>query len=397
MNSTDLWPILKYVGAVIAAVYGVCATVGDFHVERNGRRILSRWAYFGIAFLVLASSLTLLSDIKKDQNERREKKESTEAQERTANDQRQLVEGLTTQTQLVKKTADTLDGVVSTVVQTSNDTKNVSNELGDELDISKKMSGTLGTAVDKVNATSQTARTILLEDAQKVGYAALKLNLLLDPIKANEAAANRILEPFLSDAWREGGGDELELRRGLVDRHADARAMTIAIRLSGHSTEVRAAVAPLISVEFEIAGKNHKRLYGFSYQGDEGISNFVIDNQPVFTEWNGRRRLAVTCHVTYVIPPNEMAGIRLSDLNLGSWFFSSEVAYILTVDSVELSLRSAGMTAVGPLQLLRPKGQDMLSPTDRMRYDGQVQIPSDYFTLSPLLQKVSGAGNHGTN
>jgi hypothetical protein len=57
---------VKYTASLTTAVYGVYATVTDFHEQREGKRALSRKGYYGIGLLVVSSLLTFSADILKD-------------------------------------------------------------------------------------------------------------------------------------------------------------------------------------------------------------------------------------------------------------------------------------------------------------------------------------------
>ena len=61
---------LKYSGAILTAIYGVYATVTDFHESRDGKKRLSKKGYCGIALLIISSLLALSTDILKDSRER---------------------------------------------------------------------------------------------------------------------------------------------------------------------------------------------------------------------------------------------------------------------------------------------------------------------------------------
>jgi hypothetical protein len=61
--------VLKYTGSVFAAVYGLYATITDFHVHKDGKKVLSTRGYIGIGLLFAASVLSLSSDIVKDYSE----------------------------------------------------------------------------------------------------------------------------------------------------------------------------------------------------------------------------------------------------------------------------------------------------------------------------------------
>jgi hypothetical protein len=62
----DAWRVLKYTGAAFAALYGIYATLEDFHATKNGKKMLSKKGRFGITLLVVASSITFISDWRKD-------------------------------------------------------------------------------------------------------------------------------------------------------------------------------------------------------------------------------------------------------------------------------------------------------------------------------------------
>jgi hypothetical protein len=62
--------VIKYCAAVVAGVYGIYATVTDFHKENeNGEKVLTTKGRAGIALLVLSTVLSLSSDTIKDTRE----------------------------------------------------------------------------------------------------------------------------------------------------------------------------------------------------------------------------------------------------------------------------------------------------------------------------------------
>jgi len=67
-KNTTLY-VLKYTGSVFAALYGLYATITDFHIDKDGKKALSRKGYFGIGLLLVASVLSLSSDVFKDLSE----------------------------------------------------------------------------------------------------------------------------------------------------------------------------------------------------------------------------------------------------------------------------------------------------------------------------------------
>jgi len=64
--------ILKYSGSALAALYGVYATLVEFKKEKDGRKVLTRSGFIGIAFLTIVSGVGLLSDRFKDIKDRAE-------------------------------------------------------------------------------------------------------------------------------------------------------------------------------------------------------------------------------------------------------------------------------------------------------------------------------------
>jgi hypothetical protein len=66
----EIWLAIKYTAPVITALYGFFATVTDFRVEKDGKKVLSRKAYWGMALLVVSTALGMGSDAHKDREER---------------------------------------------------------------------------------------------------------------------------------------------------------------------------------------------------------------------------------------------------------------------------------------------------------------------------------------
>jgi hypothetical protein len=89
--------ILKYTGAVIAGTYGVYATLTDFKEERDGRKVLSRKGYIGLALLVFSAILTLSSDAFKDYREHVQAKIDEQKREQLLADQKKIGTAMTDQ------------------------------------------------------------------------------------------------------------------------------------------------------------------------------------------------------------------------------------------------------------------------------------------------------------
>jgi hypothetical protein len=87
---------LKLIGSVVAGAYGIYATVTDFHVEKNGKRILSRGGYLGIALLLVSTFLGISSDTSKQIEEVREKRKSDADRVELLKHEKDVSEALTT-------------------------------------------------------------------------------------------------------------------------------------------------------------------------------------------------------------------------------------------------------------------------------------------------------------
>jgi hypothetical protein len=63
--------VVKYVAALFSAIYGLYATVNDFHEDHNGQKVLSKKGYVGICLLMISSILSLSTDAWKNSREAR--------------------------------------------------------------------------------------------------------------------------------------------------------------------------------------------------------------------------------------------------------------------------------------------------------------------------------------
>ncbi len=70
--SDGIYFALKLIAAVVSALYGFYATVTDFRVEKNGQKVLSRKGYFGLALLVIATAVSLSTDMTKENRDNQE-------------------------------------------------------------------------------------------------------------------------------------------------------------------------------------------------------------------------------------------------------------------------------------------------------------------------------------
>src|SRR5260370_12350848 len=113
--------VLKYVGSIFAAVYGIYATLTDFHKQEKGprppdgwpppappgRKVLSWKGYIGLAFLALSSFLSISSDGFKDFRELKQKAEKDRLEEQNRKQlSGQLTEQLKKTDKITRKLAE---------------------------------------------------------------------------------------------------------------------------------------------------------------------------------------------------------------------------------------------------------------------------------------------------
>lgn len=114
--------VIKYSSSILAALYGVYATVTDFHEKRGGKRRLSRKGFAGIALLIVASTATLTSDYFKDQNDKQKAAEELE-------DRKQLLKGEQETSASLKESLTKLGTVATGITKTQKDLKGTSDVL----------------------------------------------------------------------------------------------------------------------------------------------------------------------------------------------------------------------------------------------------------------------------
>lgn len=95
--------LLKYSASIIAAAYGVYATVTDFKEEKNGKKILSRKGRWGIALLLFSTLINLSSDGYKDIQDRKAAAVEEDRRLKAVEDQRQISNALAQQGSALKQ------------------------------------------------------------------------------------------------------------------------------------------------------------------------------------------------------------------------------------------------------------------------------------------------------
>lgn len=81
MNVALLIAVLKYLGAIVSASYGIYAILSDFHINEGGKRRLTRNGYVGIAIFVISAGLTLSMNALTDLKEKEESYERRKAEQ----------------------------------------------------------------------------------------------------------------------------------------------------------------------------------------------------------------------------------------------------------------------------------------------------------------------------
>lgn len=106
------WVVAKYTAPIVTGAFGFYALVEDFRVEKDGRRVLSAKAYWGMALLIVGTALAVGGDAHKDRKD-------DETTQKTADSLKSVSNDLTT----VSQHLDDVSGKLKGAVQTLGDTK----------------------------------------------------------------------------------------------------------------------------------------------------------------------------------------------------------------------------------------------------------------------------------
>lgn len=335
MNSDLLLIILKYTGGFIAAAYGVYATLTDFREEKDGKKILSKKGYIGIALLITSSVLALSTDAFTDYNEKQKKRQEDEERtnaakvetkriEEARNNEHRILEQLGVQLDASKETSSDLKLALKTLASNTETTQGISTDLGTQLAITKGVSRQLGGAVTSLNQTSQATNVVLEETLDRIDTIDMYVAILIDPLAFKDSSGKSIL----SDASLKLLEDD---KKGAIDLSTDEEKTLILNDLRQHSGIVRSTIFSNWSVAISLAKKESTSLIPeivILHQGESGVSGFLIieelDHTVSFNkEHRGYR--AVICGIKYSIPPNRYTGIRkFNDLNGATWEIALE-------------------------------------------------------------------------
>ncbi len=129
MFSTDvLLTILKVSAGIIAAAYGVYATVTDFRIEKNGKKVLSAKGKWGIALFLFSIVLTMSSDEYKDYEDKIASKQRDDRETEIARLAEDTVNKLRVELQKTEAINGDLSETRKTLNKTADTTASVLNE-----------------------------------------------------------------------------------------------------------------------------------------------------------------------------------------------------------------------------------------------------------------------------
>jgi len=122
--------VLTLIAAVVSALYGFYATVTDFRIKKNGQKVLSRKGYLGLALLVVATAVSLSTDLTKENQD-------NQAATKTENELKRLID----------------DGT-SLGNKLGEESANLQEQIGESRDISTKLQQT-GKKLDEAQSAIQ--------------------------------------------------------------------------------------------------------------------------------------------------------------------------------------------------------------------------------------------------
>jgi hypothetical protein len=120
--------VIKYAAEGLTALYGLYATVSDFHETRNGKRILSWRGYLGIAFLVFATFLTIFNERERDLRENAKNAQTVLMQQQQLESELAMNTSLERQRELLEKQRQDLTATLTQMHETASATSAVLNE-----------------------------------------------------------------------------------------------------------------------------------------------------------------------------------------------------------------------------------------------------------------------------
>ena len=381
--------VLKYTGGFFAAFYGVYATLTDFRVKRNGKRVLSSKGYFGIGLLTLSAILGLSSDGLKDLKEKLERDEAAKV-ERISREQAQarderITARLTDELSRLNDLSASLGLASKKLDSNAKTTTDISSNLETQLRVTGTISHRLSAAVNELSKTSQTTTTVLGETVNRVDSLDVYLEVLVDPWAFTDPSGKSILS---SESQRLLEDD----KKGKIDLSDEAITKPLTKDLLTHYGDVRNKVLSnwAAGIFFDTPNKakeNNFSFFDFSSlfpdmlaieQGESGVTGFFIsDLSDEVCNFNRKYEgyKAVVCIVKYSIPPNRYIGIRkFTDLNGAQW----TVSLVSDGDLLKLAgaILSVGGTLGGPQVEI---SKEDITSKEKGSYEAKKKIPDDQF------------------
>ena len=369
--------VLKSTGSIIAATYGVYATLTDFREQKDGKRVLSRKGYLGIALLLVSAILSLSTTAIKDYKDKvdRDVRQASEAEKRKADLKRigEIVDGLGTVKVQLGEAGQTLQA-------TSKATRGISEDLGTQLRLSDLMSTRLTNTATTLLRTSVATSTLLRESTENVSFIDVTVEFSIDPAEIKDENGQPLVSADLLRDFKQGAQNESEMVKQLntkssVVRNRIAQGFTLMSYLR-KETEKRENrfFPPLKQLDF--------------FSGNDRMVFFVIADTSSFTNDSG-----IICALTYRSTPNRFAGIRTyKDLNGLTWGLElqvgSEVSNVLKPLFVMLDVGQVDLLENRRVLMLASKGFQptvSLSATSELKnwgdgkLNGELIVPIGFF------------------
>jgi hypothetical protein len=377
--------LLKFAGSITAATYGVYATLTNFKEEKDGKQVLSRKGYVGIALLIASASLSLsttaITDYsdKVDRDKRKAddiKQQVIEAKEREDDlkNIKEIVDGLGTVKANLGEARQSLE-------DSSQVTKGISSNLGIQLRVSDLMSTRLTGAAATLLRTSEVTNTLLRESTENVGFIDVTLEFIIDPAHLKDENGHPMVSRALITALEEGRPDAIS---------------NIVKQFKARPSQIRGSVSQGLLMGSYLGKETDKREpFGLFQQYKQADTFSGSDRALVF--WIAEKSLSgtsgmITCVLKYRSTPNRFAGIRtFKDLNGLTWGITlnidPELSNVLKPSVVTLDVgqsyvfqkRRLIILTSGAFSAPELSASGDLKALGDGRFKGELVIPSDFF------------------
>jgi hypothetical protein len=296
--------VVKYIGIVIAAVYGVLVTLyGDkFHTTQGDKRVFTRNGRVGIAIISVATLLGVLSGIDQDTEASRAENEAIVARQKLADKMQVTLGTLQLQTARIERIGDTLN-------KQSTETKKTADAVAISAASTKESAAALHRLVDDVGTNVKTTNRILRDSKEAVTAFNVRLLVAFDAVAFDDQLQQGLLTPDLRSA----------LEKSVPISGANQERILAA--LDDHRREILEILFRRWRMTFHLIkrDKNGVPLFrqDLTFTAGEGASAFFTapDNIRMRTP---QGHIAVGCQVGYTVPLTGIPGLRTTrDLSGG--------------------------------------------------------------------------------